>query len=86
MDFIRGQNTATFLGNLISKYDFGPVKLPGLSRNGPQGGKRPCTTRLRHAYIITHNARDVKSRLFDPAQTSSCLKASMSFDIFEQLL
>ena len=27
----------TFLENLISKYDFGPVKLPGLSRNGPQG-------------------------------------------------
>ena len=25
----------TFLENLISKYDFGPVKLPGLSRNGP---------------------------------------------------
>ena len=27
----------TFLENLISKYDFGPVKLPGLSRNGAQG-------------------------------------------------
>ena len=26
----------TFLETLISKYDFGPVKLPGLSRNGPQ--------------------------------------------------
>ena len=26
----------TFLESLISKYDFGPVKLPGLSRNGPQ--------------------------------------------------
>ena len=26
----------TFLENLISKYDFGPVKLTGLSRNGPQ--------------------------------------------------
>ena len=26
----------TFLKNLISKYDFRPVKLPGLSRNGPQ--------------------------------------------------
>ena len=25
----------TFLENLILKYDFGPVKLPGLSRNGP---------------------------------------------------
>ena len=25
----------TFLETLISKYDFGPVKLPGLSRNGP---------------------------------------------------
>ena len=25
--------------NLISKYDFGPVKLPGLSRNGPQDPK-----------------------------------------------
>ena len=26
----------TFLEILISKYDFGPVKLPGLSRNRPQ--------------------------------------------------
>ena len=26
----------TFLESLISKYDFGSVKLPGLSRNGPQ--------------------------------------------------
>ena len=25
----------TFLETSISKYDFGPVKLPGLSRNGP---------------------------------------------------
>ena len=29
----------TFLENLISKYDFGPVKLPGLSRNGSQVSK-----------------------------------------------
>ena len=29
----------TFLETLISKYDFGPVKLPGLSRNRPQGKK-----------------------------------------------
>ena len=33
---VRTQHT--FLENLISKYDFGPVKLPGLSRNGPQPG------------------------------------------------
>ena len=26
----------TFLETLISKYDFRPVMLPGLSRNGPQ--------------------------------------------------
>ena len=26
----------TFLETLISKYDFGPVIFPGLSRNGPQ--------------------------------------------------
>ena len=32
---VRTQHT--FLENLISKYDHtGPVKLPGLSRNGPQ--------------------------------------------------
>ena len=37
MDFIKGQNRTqdTFLENLISKYDTGPVKLPELSRNGP---------------------------------------------------
>ena len=38
MDFIRGQNTPYFLETLISIYDFGPVKLPGLSRNGPLKG------------------------------------------------
>ena len=31
----------TFLETLISKYDSGPVKLPGLWRNGPQGGTYP---------------------------------------------
>ena len=31
---VRTQDT--FLETLISKYDTGPVKLPGLSRNGPQ--------------------------------------------------
>ena len=30
---------AYFLETLISKYDFGPVKLPGLSGNGPQFSK-----------------------------------------------
>ena len=35
MDFIRGRNTPYFLENMILKYDFGPVKLPGLSRNAP---------------------------------------------------
>ena len=30
---VRTQHT--FLDNLISKYDTGPVKLPGPSRNGP---------------------------------------------------
>ena len=29
----------SFLETLISKSDFGPVKLPGLSRNGPQALK-----------------------------------------------
>ena len=31
---VRTQHT--FLENLISKYDTGPVNLPDLSRNGPQ--------------------------------------------------
>ena len=35
MDFIRGEKTSYFLGTLILKYDFGPVKLLGLSRNMP---------------------------------------------------
>ena len=35
MDFIRGQNTAYFSWDLNSKYDYGPVKLLELSRNGP---------------------------------------------------
>ena len=30
---------STFLETLISKHDFGPVKLPGLLRNGPQALK-----------------------------------------------
>ena len=32
---LRGRTHPTFLENLISKDDFGPVKLLGLSRNGP---------------------------------------------------
>ena len=35
MDFFRGQNTAYFSWEFFSKYDTGPVKLPGISRNGP---------------------------------------------------
>ena len=35
MGFIRDQNTPYFLDTLISKSESGPVKLPGLSRNGP---------------------------------------------------
>ena len=33
---------ATFLETLNSKYDFEPVKLPGLSRNGPQALVQYC--------------------------------------------
>ena len=43
----------TFLKNLISKYDFGPVKLSGLSRNWP----------LYHN-IYLHNARLFVASLF----------------------
>ena len=50
MDFIRGQNTPYFSWNLISKYDFGPVKLPGLSRNGPQNSKVAS-----HVHQFSHN-------------------------------
>ena len=32
---LEARTRPTFLETLISKYDFGPVKLPGLSRNGP---------------------------------------------------
>ena len=34
--FLEFRTHLTFLETLISKFDFGPVKLPGLSRNGPQ--------------------------------------------------
>ena len=34
----------TFLETSISKYVFGPVKLPGLSRNGPQVSAVPKLT------------------------------------------
>ena len=37
MGFLEVRTQHTFLENLISKYDTGPVKLPGLSRNGPLG-------------------------------------------------
>ena len=35
MDFIRGKNTLYSSRDFDSKYDFGLVKLPGLSRNRP---------------------------------------------------
>ena len=41
----------TFLENLISKYDFGPVKLPGLSRNGPQ-----TTSNLKYESAVIQTA------------------------------
>ena len=33
---LEARTRPTFLETLISKHDFRPVKLPGLSRNGPQ--------------------------------------------------
>ena len=50
----------TFLGTLISKYDFGPVKLPGLSRNRPLDTqcwsefttRRVPIARFRDVYLI----------------------------------
>ena len=38
----------TFLETLISKSDFGPVMLPGLSRNGPQGPVVQTAIKLTH--------------------------------------
>ena len=35
MDFIEVRTHHTFLETSISKYDTGPVNLPGLSRNAP---------------------------------------------------
>ena len=49
----------TFLETLISKHDFGPVKLPGLSRNGPPATKRhhskmfPCVIQLSKESVLT---------------------------------
>ena len=40
----------TFLETLIQKYDSGPVKLPGLSRNGPLASKKLC--HHYHHYLI----------------------------------
>ena len=34
---LEARTHPSFLETLILKYDFGLVKLPGLSRNGPQG-------------------------------------------------
>ena len=47
----------TFLQTLISKYDTGPINLPGLSRYGPQA---PVVQRLRDKAIhrINHYPAD----------------------------
>ena len=38
----------TFLETLISKYDYRPVKLPGLLRNGPQTRDIVLCSWVRH--------------------------------------
>ena len=43
----------TFLETLISKYDVGPVKLPGLSRNGPPIRKRRHKNENRRPKTMT---------------------------------
>ena len=53
INFIRGQNTPTFLETLISKYDSGPVKLPGLSRNEPKNWHVAQTRAYRTTVALT---------------------------------
>ena len=43
--YLEVRTRPTFLETLISKYDFGPGKLPGLSRNGPLARARTRTAR-----------------------------------------
>ena len=44
-----------FLENLISKYDTGPVKLPGLSRNGPPVSYFEIEVSRKEGCVLTSN-------------------------------
>ena len=54
----------TLLENLISKYDIGPFKLPGLSRNRPLA--RNCDVTMSHTWIsgVRDNVTEIKAVIF----------------------
>ena len=57
MDYIRVQSTPYFSWDFDFKSDFGPVKLPGLSRNMPQG-----SSTIKCVQTMPHKARDSDSK------------------------
>ena len=73
----------TFLENLISKYDFGPVKLPGLSRNGPLA---PVVQRLDNAiHWLNHYPADSMVCFVNTYPLDIDLSRGQSYPAFEQL-
>ena len=67
---LEARTRPTFLETLISKYDFGPVKLPGLSRNGPLA--RLSCNRKVDFYGVNQKCRDpgklTPARITGPAR------------------
>ena len=57
MDYIRVQSTPYFSWDFDFKSDFGPVKLPGLSRNMPQG-----SSTIKCVQTMRYKARDSDSK------------------------
>ena len=57
-----------FLETLISKYDFGPVKLPGLSRNGPLPVSEISVTGMKnfpYEHSSLHNYKDIHHQSYN---------------------
>ena len=58
---LEARTHLTLLETLISKFDFGPVKLPGLSRNGLQMPVKMGKSRLLSISVSANQIREFGS-------------------------
>ena len=86
MNYIREQNTPyTFLETFILKCVFGPVKLPGLSRNGPlaRGGHSWCCSKraLRLGTTLGSLSRPRRRRQRERHETKGLMSKTIAVHV-----